>query len=99
MSQKIFNIIFLIFLSIQYSKTDLPVHCVLNDIKGKWKFSLFKEVFDPSLKDEKTTCGHGFPNHISEDIGNEDYDKSVIGEELILELRDNFKLYKNNIEL
>ena len=99
MSQKIFNIIFLIFLSIQYSKTDLPVHCVLNDIKGKWKFSLFKEVFDPSLKDEKTTCGHGFPNHISEDIGNEDYDKSVIGEELILELRDNFKLYKNNIEV
>ena len=99
MFQKLLNIIFIIFLTIQYSKSDLPVHCVLDDIKGKWEFSIFKEVFTPSLKDEKTTCGHGFPNHISEDVGNEDYDTSVIGDKIILELRDNFKLYKNNIEV
>ena len=99
MFQKLLNIILIIFLTIQYSKSDLPVHCVLDDIKGKWEFSIFKEVFTPSLKDEKTTCGHGFPNHISEDVGNEDYDTSVIGDKIILELRDNFKLYKNNIEV
>ena len=99
MFQKILNLIFILLLTIPYSKTDLPVHCVLDDIKGKWEFSIFKEVFDASLKDEKTTCGHGFPNHISEDVGNEDYDTSVIGDKFILELRDNFKLYNNNIEV
>lgn len=95
---KIFLIIG-IALIFQQIKSDLPVHCIRDDIQGKWEFSIFKEVFDPSLKDEKTTCGHGFPNHISEEIGDKDYDTSVVGNKIILELKDNYKIYEDNKEV
>lgn len=43
---------------------DIPVHCNQSQILGEWNFQISKDTFKPSLDDEKTTCTHGFPNHI-----------------------------------
>ena len=56
--------IVLLLLFVSYTKEDLPVHCVLSDIVGSWKFMIDKHSFTPSLKNEQTTCGHGFPNKV-----------------------------------
>jgi hypothetical protein len=56
-----------------YVKTDLPVHCLVNEIEGEWVIRINKEKFDPSLSDMRTTCGHGFPNRVDNTIGDSDY--------------------------
>lgn len=60
----LFISILLLIGNISYIKTDLPVHCLYSQVYGKWNFQISKESFIPSLTDQATTCGHGFPNRV-----------------------------------
>lgn len=60
------NVLFLLLVFISNVNADLPVHCLIDNVKGDWTFHVNKEKFSPSLKDEKTTCGHGFPNKVEQ---------------------------------
>ena len=42
--------------------SDIPVHCVSNQVFGEWTFEVSKETFNAELNNQKTTCGHGFPD-------------------------------------
>ena len=64
-------IIILFFLS--FIKSDLPVHCTISEVIGEWTFYLNNISFNPSLKNEYTTCGHGFPNKIEKIIGDNNH--------------------------
>jgi hypothetical protein len=57
-------IINIIFISLNYTKCDLPVHCKREEIEGHWTFRINKDIFNLSLKNNKSTCGHGFPDKI-----------------------------------
>ena len=59
------SIIFLVLICLlSIYKSDIPVDCKCSQIEGKWIFQIHNIKFQPNLKDETTTCGHGFPNHI-----------------------------------
>lgn len=56
-----------------FVKSDLPVHCKKEQISGDWVFRIEKVVFNPKLLDEKTTCGHGYPDRIETTVGDVDF--------------------------
>ena len=93
--KKIFFNILLTFLLFSFIYCDIPVHCEANDIYGDWTIYIYKEKFDPSLTDVKTTCGHGFPNKISVNIGDKDDYPEGKRKTLKINLSDDFKVYKN----
>lgn len=45
-------------------KSDLPVHCKREQIEGEWIFRINNNLFNPSLADYRSTCGHGFPDKL-----------------------------------
>ena len=52
---------------------DIPVHCRKNHVVGEWVFHISTDSFQPSLENPKTSCSHGFPDHIDNTIGDHDY--------------------------
>ena len=91
---RVVAVICLINISIQ----DQPVHCRKEKIQGNWVFHISKTIFDPSLKDERTNCGNGFPAKIHK---NKDDSIKPFPKEEILEiiLGDDYKVYSNCNEL
>ena len=87
----------LLFLSIiTISKSDIPVHCEQHQILGIWNFQISKTEFDPSLKDEATHCGNGFPNRVlkvRKDMSIPDND------EITIELTKDHKVKNNDGDL
>lgn len=77
-----------------YVKTDLPVHCLVNDIEGEWILRINKETFDPSLANIKTTCGHGFPNRVDNTLGDVDYNFNEYYD-VHITLDKNYNIYEN----
>jgi C1A family cysteine protease len=67
------NFFFLILFLISYAKTDIPVHCLVNQIKGDWIFRINNEKFDAKPEDYRTTCGHGLPNKVDQTIGEKEF--------------------------
>ena len=92
--------IVLLLLFVSYTKEDLPVHCVLSDIVGSWKFMIDKHSFTPSLKNEQTTCGHGFPNKVVYGENEQDGENVIIpAETKYIDIKSDYKLYENGIEV
>ena len=52
---------------------DLPVHCKMEEIYSLWTFRIDSASFEPSLKNEQTTCGHGFPDQVDTTIGDKNF--------------------------
>jgi len=77
-------------------KCDLPVHCKREAIDGLWNFYINHSVFQPSLKNPETSCGHGFPDRIETTVGDIDFkfDKTS---ELKIKLASDYKVYKDDI--
>ena len=84
-----FITIVILFLNFTRIKTDIPVHCIASQIYGKWIFQISKDKFDPSLNNDKTTCGHGFPNNIVYEKLNNNIDNHEL---LYLNLNDKMKI-------
>ena len=69
-----FYIISLTFvLCINLCSCDLPVHCKMEEIYSLWTFRIDSASFEPSLKNEQTTCGHGFPDQVDTTIGDKNF--------------------------
>ena len=85
----------IIIFSLSFINSDLPVHCPLSDTIGKWEFTVDLTTFTPSLKNEQTTCGHGFPNTIKYSTDSKET-AFPTSRTFILELRNNYKVYENN---
>lgn len=89
--------IILVLIAIAEVRSDLPVHCLASDIEGEWEFTISREKFNPSLKEYETTCGHGFPNTITQIIGDKDNDDQIpFARKITIELRKDYHVYKNN---
>lgn len=92
----VLSLLFVISLfSLSYQ--DLPVHCLADQIFGSWLFEISTEVFDPSLKDDKTTCGHHFPDRVdaSEGDSNPHFKNS---HSIQIHLKSDFQIYDDNDE-
>jgi C1A family cysteine protease len=90
----------LFFFLINNVKTDLPVHCLLKDVQGKWDFIISDKTFDPNLdNEEETSCGHGLPNKVvsafqaKQEISFPNFSK------LSLELMPDFKVFKGGVQV
>jgi cathepsin C len=94
-----FNILFLmtLFLCLSITKCDLPVHCLLEDVVGKWMFRVSNEKFNPVLNDLKTSCGHKIPNNIDVPVGNSDF-SFIKYSDFELELKADHKVYHDDRE-
>ena len=86
----------IIIISLSFINSDLPVHCPLSDTIGKWEFTIDLTTFTPSLKNEQTTCGHGFPNKIKYTTDDAKETKFPSSTTFIIELRNDYKVYENN---
>ena len=95
MLSNIFHVLFLFVHYLDTINTDIPVHCVQKDVVGYWNLRISKKAFNPSLKNEITTCGHGFPNKIVNLTDDSDLDDISDYSELTLELRNDYKVYQN----
>ena len=92
----LFLFTFSIFLNISQIYADIPVHCQKQNIQGDWEFTFESVKFTPSLDDIKTTCGHGFPDHVDQSQGDHDYsfDQSS---KFKISLGDDFKSYQDGV--
>jgi len=79
-------------------RPDIPVHCPRDKIDGEWIFRINKEIFQPSLSDPKSTCSHGFPDKVSQVIGDKDFSFDSF-EEVKLFLGSDYKIYQNLVEV
>lgn len=98
--KNMFTLVLMLFIS--FVNSDLPIHCVRSDIEGTWEFFLDSKSFAPSIKDEQTTCGHGFPNRVQYKTDNSDDDLNKIvtpHTKIILEIASNYKVYENSKEV
>lgn len=92
--------IVLLLLFVSYTKEDIPVHCVLSDIVGSWKFIIDEHTFSPSLKDEQTTCGHGFPNKVIYGENEQDGESVIVpGDIMYMDIASDYKIYENGKEV
>ena len=80
----------------QFINSDIPVHCTSDKIAGKWKFYLYDGFFTPKINDYRTTCNHGIPGKVFEDVGFKKNIPENVFEELILDLKIDFNVYQNN---
>lgn len=55
---------YILLLTVNLYKSDLPVHCKREEISGQWTFRINADVFNPSLNDYRSSCGHGFPDKV-----------------------------------
>ncbi len=78
-------------------KSDLPVHCRKEKIAGEWTFKVNAETFQPSLKNEVTTCGHGFPNRIEKTIGEPKFSFAKYQKDVVVKLGADYKVYENGL--
>lgn len=62
-----------LFCIFSHIKCDLPVHCKREQIAGEWVFRIENTKFDAKMFDQKTTCGHGFPDKIEQTVGDVDF--------------------------
>jgi C1A family cysteine protease len=84
-----------LFLTIVFHvKSDLPVHCKREQIEGVWIFRIEKETFDASLKNEKTNCGHGFPDKVDKTMGDVNFKFSHYTE-IQVTLSSDYKIFDN----
>lgn len=60
-TKKLFTI-FILILNFSLIHSDIPVHCYLLDIVGKWEITFEENFFKPNLFDSKTYCHHSIPN-------------------------------------
>jgi len=65
--------ILLLIVNLSFISADIPVKCPRTKIVGKWVFVINTSTFTPSLNNKRTTCGHGFPDHISKKVGDTNY--------------------------
>jgi C1A family cysteine protease len=83
---------------INYIKTDLPVHCLLQDVQGLWDFKISQNTFEPNLENEQqTSCGHGLPNKIVKSHTAKEKINMPNFIKISLDLRPDFKVYENKI--
>ena len=85
----------IILLQSQITKCDLPVHCKREAIDGIWTFRIDKEIIQPSLKNAKTTCGHGFPDKIENVVGDQDYSFNQYWD-IKIKLGSDYKVYEES---
>lgn len=45
-------------------KADQPVHCLKENVLGKWKFTLSKNIEEVNLFETKEICTHKIPNKV-----------------------------------
>lgn len=84
----------LILVLLAFSKCDLPVHCVKEDIIGEWVFRINKDKFHPLLNNAKTACGHSIPNSPEAPEQEPSFSfKSYI--DIVLDIRPDHSVYKN----
>ena len=77
---------------------DLPVHCKREQIEGDWIFRINNDIFDPSLNDYKTTCGHGFPDKIEKTVGDINYSFDS-HRDIQMRLGSDYKVYDKNSKI
>jgi C1A family cysteine protease len=93
-------VLFLFMLKINYIKTDIPVHCLLKDVQGKWDFKISLNTFEPNLENEQqTSCGHGVPNKFVERSTAKKKIQMPNYTKISIDLRPNFKVYENEIDV
>jgi C1A family cysteine protease len=82
-----------LFLTIIFHvNSDLPVHCKREQIEGNWIFRIEQETFNPNLKNEKTNCGHGFPDRVEKTMGDVNF-KFYHYIDVELNLSSDYKIY------
>ena len=87
--------IFVLFLFTNTVKSDLPVHCLLNDVEGKWDFTISENTFDPDLANgDQTSCGHGLPNKVVE-VPRSHKNNIPNSRKISLDLKKNFAVMEN----
>lgn len=88
-----------VVLLVSSSKSDHPVHCIKEQMEGNWVFHISETIFNPSLKDPRTSCGNGFPSQLSKE--NNDLIKPFPKENLFeIKLGKDYKTYdfRNNVK-
>jgi hypothetical protein len=45
-------------------KADQPVHCLKENVLGKWNFTVNKEMEEVNLFETKEICSHRIPNKV-----------------------------------
>jgi len=86
---------FLLFFCSFTIKADLPVHCKREQIEGEWILRINSDVFTPDLNDYRTSCGHGFPDKIEKNVGDENFTFDSY-KDVSLVLSKDYKIYKPN---
>jgi len=90
--------ILLLLCLLKNTNCDLPVHCKRETIDGVWTFRISRNIIQPSLQDLKTTCGHGFPDKIENNIGDNDYSFNKYYD-LVIKLNSDYKVYEDTEEV
>jgi len=67
-------------------------------IHGEWIFRVSTETFQPSLRNPKTSCTHGFPDQIDQTVGDKDYSFASY-KDIVVTLNADYKVYEENIEI
>lgn len=76
-------------------KSDIPVHCLVEQTHGEWIFKIHSDIFNASLKDPRTHCGHGFPNKVVNTVGDTDNFPDDNYKEINLKMSDDYNVYEN----
>jgi len=95
---KLVLVVILIALNICVVNCDLPVHCKREAIDGQWTFRIEAEIFQPSLTNEKSSCGHGFPDKIETTVGDTDFSFAKYTD-IKIKLASDYKVYENNLHV
>ena len=92
------NFLFLLTFLITIIKCDIPVECEKHKIEGEWVFRISKETFQPSLKNPKTSCGHGFPDKIDTTLGDVDYSYDSY-RDIVITLNGDYKVHEQGVAI
>ena len=98
LTNKIYFLLLILLSIVSHIHTDIPVHCRKEKIEGDWIFTINNEKFNPSLDNPKTTCGHGFPDHIDQTEGDIDY-FFLSSTNIQVTLGNDYKAYQNKVEV
>jgi len=88
-------VLLLTIFSISNINCDIPVHCKREKIQGDWSFRINNQVFQPTLSNIETTCGHGFPDKIEKNIGDVDFFFPKYQKIIHIVLSEDYKVYEN----
>jgi C1A family cysteine protease len=79
-----------------YINTDLQVHCISEDITGKWIFRIDTQTFTPVLQNTQTSCGHSIPNSPEAPLGDPKFNFPNYTE-FEIELKADHKVYSGSL--